>query len=90
MDRPGRDDSAETHQVTALLAAIEAMEGTLAVALALVAERRRIDLEGLEVEVERLCAACLVAPPTAVPAVRSRLTELLSRLDRLRAALPAA
>ncbi|MBR0649326.1 hypothetical protein GXW78_06610 [Roseomonas terrae] len=80
----------EARQATALLAAIEAIEAMVAVAVALVGERRRIELDGLEAEVERLCAACLAAPRSAVPAVRVRLLGLVSRLDGLRDAMPRA
>ncbi|MBW6397300.1 hypothetical protein KPL78_05530 [Roseomonas sp. HJA6] len=78
---------AEARQTAALLAAIEAMEATLAVAEALVVERRRIDLEGLEAEVERLCMACLAVPARSAPTVRGRLGGLLVQVDRLQGAL---
>lgn len=77
----------ESRQATILLAAVEAMEGTLAVAEALVAERRSVDLSGLEAEIGRLCAACLAAPRAMAPALRLRLESLLRAHDRLRAAL---
>ena len=82
--------AAEARQTIVLLAAIEAMEATFAVAEALAAERRRIDLDGLEAEVGRICAACLAAPPGAAPAVRSRLEALVRLLDRLQGALAPA
>ena len=78
---------AEARQTIVLLAAIEAMEATFAVAEALAAERRRIDLDGLEAEVGRICAACLAAPRGATPAVRARLEALVRLLDRLQGAL---
>ncbi len=78
---------AEARQTTVLLAAIEAMEATLSVAGALVGERRRIDLDGLEAEMERLCGACLAVPPAAAPTVRARLAGLLKQLDRLQGAM---
>jgi hypothetical protein len=74
-------------QTAVLVAAIEAMEGTLAVAEALAAGRRRIDLVGLEAEIGRICAACLAAPRGAAPEIRLRLEALLRALDRLRAGL---
>lgn len=77
----------ESRQATILLAAVEAMEGTLAVAEALVAERRAVDLSGLEAEIGRLCAACLAAPRAMAPALRLRLESLLRAHDRLRAVL---
>ncbi len=87
MDGTDITDVTEARQAAVLLAAIEAMEATLAVAAALVAQRRRIDLEGLEDEVGRICTACLATPRSAVPAVRLRLEGLLHLLDRLRDAL---
>jgi hypothetical protein len=79
--------SGKARQTAVLLAAMEAMEATLAVAEALAAERRRIDLAGLEAEIGRICAACLAAPKGALPAVRVRLEALLRALDRLRVGL---
>lgn len=87
MDGIDITDATEARQTAVLLAAIEAMEATLAVADALVAQRRRIDLDGLEDEVGRICAACLATPRGAVPAVRVRLEGLLRLLDRLQGAL---
>lgn len=81
------DPTAEARQTAGLLAAIEAMEATLAVAQALASERRRIDLGGLDAEMGRLCAASLAAPRAAVPEVRVRLEALVAALDRLRAGL---
>jgi hypothetical protein len=77
----------DARQAAGLLAAIEAMEATLAVAGALASERRRIDLDGLDAEMGRLCAAALVAPRSAVPEVRGRLEALVVALDRLRSGL---
>lgn len=81
------DTTAEARQTAGLLAAIEAMEATLAVAGALASERRRIDLGGLDAEIGRLCAAALAAPRAAVPEVRVRLEALVAALDRLRVGL---
>jgi len=88
MEPPGTTPAAaETRQTAVVVAAIEAMQGTLAVAAALAGAGRRVDLSGLEEEVGRLCAAALAAPRAAAPALRLRLEALLSDLDRLRAAL---
>lgn len=84
---PTSEDVAAARQTAGLLAAIEAMEATLAVAGALAASRRRIDLAGLDDEMGRLCAATLAAPRPAAPGLRARLETLLKALDRLRAAL---
>lgn len=77
----------QARQAAALLAALEAMEGTLALAEALLAQGRRIDLAGLESEMERLCGAALATPAEAAVAVRLKLEALLRALDRLRAGL---
>ncbi|HWT07723.1 MAG TPA: hypothetical protein VN329_01080 [Roseomonas sp.] len=88
MDGIDTPAATEARQAAVLLAAIEAMEATLSVAEALATQGRRIDLDGLEVEVERLCAACLAAPRGAAPAVRARLEGLLRLHDRLQGAIP--
>lgn len=88
MDGTNTTAATEARQAAVLLAAIEAMEVTLSVAETLVTQGRRIDLAGLETEVERLCGACLAAPRSAVPAVRARLEGLLRLHDRLQGALP--
>ncbi|MBR0683096.1 hypothetical protein GXW74_21580 [Roseomonas eburnea] len=75
-------------ETAVLIAAIEALEATVAVAEALVAGRRRIDLAGLDNEIARVCAAALAAPRAAVPVIRLKLEALLLALDRLRAGLP--
>ena len=77
----------EAQHTAVLLAAIEAMETTLALAEALVSEGRAIDLAGLDGEMERICGACLAVPGSAVQAVRARLASLRSQLDRLTAVL---
>lgn len=77
----------DAYQTAVIVAAMEAMQATLAVAAALAGEGRRVDLTGLENEVGRLCAAALAAPRGAAPALRLRLEALLRDLDRLCAAL---
>jgi len=78
---------ADPRQAAILLAAVDALEGTLAVAEALVAERRAVDLAGLDAQMGRLCTAALAAPRAMAPALRLRLESLLRAHDRLRAAL---
>ena len=85
---PAAEEAERARQTAALCAAIEAMEGTLSVAEALLAGRRRIDLEGLDGEMGRLCAAALLAPAEALPAIRLRLEAMRRALDRLEAGLP--
>ena len=87
MDTAAISTDAEARQASVLLAAIEAMEATLALAEAFAAERRPIDLDGLEDEIGRLCVACLAAPRSALPALRARLMALVGLVDRLRAAM---
>lgn len=82
------EDAERAHRTAALFAAIEAMEGTLSVAEALLTGRRRIDLGGLDGEMGRLCAAALLAPAEALPAIRLRLEAMRRTLDRLQAGLP--
>ena len=77
----------QARQAAGLLAALEAMEGTLSLAEALLDQGRHIDLAGLEAEMERLCVASLAAPQGALGAVRLKLEALLRALDRLRAGL---
>ncbi|WP_209354269.1 hypothetical protein [Roseomonas nitratireducens] len=84
---PPSREAVEARQAEIVLAAAEAMEATLSVAEALVAERRRIDLTGLEDEIGRLCAAALAAPRAAAPALRVRFEAMVRSLDRLRAGL---
>ena len=79
--------ASEARQTAGLLAAMDAMETTLTLAIALVGEGRNVDLAGLEAEMGRLCAASLAAPTAAVPVVRRRLQNLVTTLDQLRAGL---
>jgi 7,8-dihydro-6-hydroxymethylpterin-pyrophosphokinase len=87
MNTTATSAAAEAHQAAVLLAAIEAMETTLGVAEALASGHRRIDLDGLEDEMGRICAACLTVPQSAAPAIRARLEALLRLLDRLQGAI---
>ncbi|MBX6376047.1 MAG: hypothetical protein IRZ13_17700 [Acetobacteraceae bacterium] len=75
--------------VAAALTAIESLDAILAVADALVAAGRRVDLSGLEAEAEALCSAVLTLGPRSAAARRLRLGLecLLRRVDRLRAGL---
>lgn len=83
----GTEATGTARQTAVLIASIDAMEATLAVAEALVIERRRIDLAGLEREVGRICAAALAVPPAAIPDVRLRLEALVRGIDRIEGAL---
>ena len=63
--------SPQLSPAAAALAAIASLQGTIAMARALVVSGRRVDLTGLEREAERLCAAiaCLSG---ARPALEGR------------------
>jgi hypothetical protein len=75
----------------AAAAAIESLSATLALADALVASGRAVDLAGLEEEVEAICAALLLAPPSAAARdLRPALERLVGQVDRLRAGLAVA
>jgi len=88
--RPGpghRADPAGTDPTAAVLAAVETMAAMLSIATGLVAAGRKVELNGLEQEAARLCAAAVICPAAAAPALRGALVTLLARLDRLTAAL---
>lgn len=68
-------------------AAIAAMDGTLAVATALVAGGRRIDLAGLDREAAVLCAAVMALDAAEAARLRPALEALCGNIDSLAAAL---
>lgn len=80
--KSGRDTPA-----AAVLAAAEAFEAVLSMAIGLVASGRRVDLAGLEQEAARLCAAASICPAETAPQLRGALAALLPRLDTLSTAL---
>jgi hypothetical protein len=67
----------------AVHAAIEGFGGTLAVARALAAGGRHIDLSGLDREAAALCAAVMALEQEAARALRPALEALLRQLDGL-------
>lgn len=71
----------------AILARIEQMDTTLAVATALADSGRSLDLDGLEVDMTRLCGALLMLPARDGQALRPAVAGLLARLEGLSAAL---
>jgi hypothetical protein len=77
-------------ETLATLAAIESMQGTLALARALVEAGREVELAGLEREAERLCAALACLPEGSAPRLRGPLHGLTQELDRLAVTLSAA
>jgi hypothetical protein len=70
-------------QNPAVLASIEAMDSTLAVATALATAGRWLDLDGLEAEMNRLCGAVLMLPAEDGKALRPAMAGLLVRLQGL-------
>ena len=64
------------------LVGLALLVGTLSQLLPL-AERRRIDLAGLDAEIGRICAASLAVPRQAAPDIRARLQALLRDLSLL-------
>ncbi|MBW8269831.1 hypothetical protein [Caldovatus aquaticus] len=70
-------------------AAIESLAATLAVADALVAAGRAVDLAGLDAEAEALCAAVLGLDRHVARGLRPALERLARQVDRLRAGLAA-
>ncbi|MCX8135049.1 MAG: hypothetical protein N3D18_13940 [Roseococcus sp.] len=86
MPRPAPPDL----EILATLAAIDSMQGTLALARALVEAGRRVELAGLEQEAERLCAAIACLPEGAGARLRAPLHGLTQEIDRLSATLRAA
>jgi hypothetical protein len=79
---------AHTH-AEAVRSAIEGMEGTLALARALVEGGRQVDLAGLDGEATALCAAVMTLAPAQGRALRPALEALLRQVDGLAAHLAA-
>jgi isoaspartyl peptidase/L-asparaginase-like protein (Ntn-hydrolase superfamily) len=73
----------------AVRAAIEAMEGTVAVARALVESGRQVELAGLENDATALCAAALALQPQDGRLLRPALEALRDQVDLLAERLPA-
>lgn len=71
----------------AVRAAIGALDGTLAVAKALVEGGRRIDLAGLEREAAALCAAVMALDAAEAKRLRPALEALRGNVESLAAAL---
>jgi hypothetical protein len=68
-------------------AAIHSMHGTLQIAGVLLRAGRSIDLEGLDGDAARLCAAISVLAPADAAPLRPALHALLGELDRVAAIL---
>ncbi len=76
-----------TPEMLGVLAAIDSLSTTLAVARALVGAGRTVELDGLEQEAARLCAALACMQDGAGTLLRPPLQELTRELDRLDLAL---
>ncbi|WP_137177101.1 hypothetical protein [Roseomonas sp. AR75] len=74
----------------AVHAAIASLDGTLALARALVEGGRRIDLAGLEREATSLCAAVMALDEAEAKRMRPALLSLRSQVDGLADRLAAA
>lgn len=75
--------------LSATLAAIEALGNTLALARALVAAGREVELAGLESEAARLCLAVACLPEGSGARLRLPLHRLAGEVERLIGALRA-
>jgi hypothetical protein len=71
----------------AVLAAIDHMGGTLAVARALAESGRRIDLAGLDRDIAALCVALMALDEGQARPMRGALEALVRELDALVVAL---
>ncbi len=74
----------------AVCAAADALRGLVAVARALVESGRAVELDGLEAEAERVCAAAACLPRAAGFAVIPTLESAVREIDALREALAGA
>ena len=72
-----------------VIAAIDAMTGTITVARALVAAGRRVDLTGLDGEINVICTAAMTLPEAEGRALRPMLAALEQAVGDLAAALMA-
>jgi hypothetical protein len=71
----------------AVRAAIASLQGTLQVASALMRSGRRVDLDGLDQEAARVCAALIALPDEQGKALCADLEVLLLEVDRVTASL---
>lgn len=75
-------------EVAATLAAIDSLQGTLAMARALVMAGRQVELEGLDREAARLCAAVACLPGDSGQVLIGSLVGLTREIDALSVCLP--
>lgn len=74
-------------EIRAVLAAVQSLANTLAVARALVTSGRAVELDGLEKEAARLAAALACLEEGSAPLLRPALDDCLRELERLDLAL---
>lgn len=79
--------SAAPTPTQAVGAAIAALDGTLAVARALVEAGRRIDLEGLDRDAATLCAAVMALDDAQARLLRPELEALRAQVEGLAATM---
>ena len=87
---PPPQPAAVSQEVLAALAAIESLQTTMAVARALVGAGREVELDGLEREAARLCAALACMPEGSAATLRPPMHDLTDELDRLAVTLRLA
>ena len=75
-------------EVAATLAAIDSLQGTLTMARALVLAGREVELEGLDREAARLCAAVACLPGDSGQMLLGSLVGLTREIDALCVCLP--
>jgi hypothetical protein len=75
-------------EIAATLAAIDSLQGTLAMARALVLAGRDVELEGLDREAARLCAAVACMPGDSGQVLLGSLIGLTREIDALSVCLP--
>jgi hypothetical protein len=75
-------------EVAATLAAIDSLQGTLTMARALVLAGRAVELEGLDREAARLCAAVACLPGDSGQILLGSLVGLTREIDALSVCLP--
>lgn len=87
---PKRQNHAETPtiEVAATLAAMDSLQATLTMARALVLAGRVVELEGLDREAARLCAAVACLPGDSGQALLPSLIGLTREVDALSVSLP--
>jgi hypothetical protein len=75
-------------EIAATLAAIDSLHGTVTMARALVLAGRQVDLDGLDREAARLCAAVACMPGNSGEALLPPLLRLAGEVEALSLSLP--